>query len=150
MESPRPGDSAALLLLDLDGFKGVNDTLGHSAGDNILVQTANALTDLLSDADDIARLGGDEFAIIVHAAPQSASAVAVASAIVQRFAQPTFIARKRVAVSASVGIAFAKDAGSDSEELLRAADKALYAAKRAGRSCFRIFEPGMRGATEAA
>ena len=60
------------------------------------------------------------------------------------------IARKRVAVSASVGIAFAKDAGSDSEELLRAADKALYAAKRAGRSCFRIFEPGMRGATEAA
>ena len=149
-ESARPGDSTALLFVDLDGFKAVNDTLGHGAGDNILVQTANALTDLLGDTDDVARLGGDEFAVVQRAAPQPVSAVAVASALVQRIGKPTFIERKRVAISASIGIAFAKDVGSDSDELLKAADKALYAAKHGGRGCFRIFEPEMPGATAAA
>jgi diguanylate cyclase (GGDEF)-like protein/PAS domain S-box-containing protein len=143
-EAPRAGDSAALLLLDLDGFKGVNDLLGHEAGDNILVQTAHALTDLLGNTDDVARLGGDEFAIVQRAAPQPASAVAVASAVVRRLVQPMYYDRKQVAISASIGVAFAKDSDSGGEALLRNADLALYAAKRGGRNCFKVYEPGMR------
>jgi diguanylate cyclase (GGDEF)-like protein/PAS domain S-box-containing protein len=150
-ERPRHGASAALLLIDLDGFKAVNDTLGHGAGDNVLVQTANALTDLLGHTDDVARLGGDEFAIVQPAAPQPAAAIAVASAVVQRLAQPTYIGRKQVAVSSSVGVAFAADAAADSESLMRDADLALYAAKRDGRNCWRVFHSEMRtSATEAA
>jgi diguanylate cyclase (GGDEF)-like protein/PAS domain S-box-containing protein len=103
----RPGWSAALLLIDLDGFKAVNDTLGHEAGDNVLVQTANTLMDLLGASDAVARLGGDEFAIVQRVSPQPASAIGVASAVVQRLAQPMFIGRKQVAVSGSVGIALA-------------------------------------------
>jgi len=100
--------------------------LCHAPGDNILVQTANALTGLLGETDNIARLGGDEFAIVQHPSPQPASAV------VQRMAQPIFVDEKRVAVSASIGIAFANETGHDYEELLSAADKALYAAKEMG------------------
>jgi diguanylate cyclase (GGDEF)-like protein/PAS domain S-box-containing protein len=139
-EKATRGSSAALLLIDLDGFKDVNDSLGHGAGDNILVQTANALTDLLGRTDDVARLGGDEFAVIQHAAPQPAAAIAVASAIVQRLAQPTFVGRRQVAISVSVGIAFAADARSSGETWLKHADLALYAAKKDGRNCWRLFE----------
>ena len=149
-DKPRRGESAALLLLDLDGFKAVNDALGHAAGDNILVQAANALTDLLGDVDNVARLGGDEFAIIQRAAPQPAAAIGVASAIVQRLAQPIFIGRKRAAVSASVGVALAKDSGSTREALLKNADVALYAAKKDGRCCWKLFEPGMMDEVNAA
>jgi diguanylate cyclase (GGDEF)-like protein/PAS domain S-box-containing protein len=149
-DKPRRGESAALLLLDLDGFKAVNDALGHAAGDNVLVQAANALTDLLGDMDNIARLGGDEFAIVQRAAPQPAAAIGAASAIVQRLAQPTYIGRKQVAISASVGVALARDCGATREELLKNADLALYAAKNGGRCCWRIFEPGMMDKVEAA
>jgi diguanylate cyclase (GGDEF)-like protein/PAS domain S-box-containing protein len=140
----RNGDSAALLLIDLDGFKPVNDALGHEAGDNVLVQTANALTDLLGETNAVARLGGDEFAIVQRPAPQPGSAASVASAVVQRMAQPMYYDRRQVAVSASVGVALANDAGSDSEKLIRNADLALYAAKRSGRSCFKIYQSSMR------
>jgi diguanylate cyclase (GGDEF)-like protein/PAS domain S-box-containing protein len=146
----RRGRPAALLLIDLDGFKAVNDALGHSAGDNILVQTANALTDLLGDTDDVARLGGDEFAIVQPATTQPAAAVSVASAVVHRLAQPTFVGRKRVAISGSVGIAFATDTGADGENLMRNADLALYAAKKDGRNRWRIFSQEMRASVEAA
>src|ERR1041384_6718162 len=97
----------ALLLVDLDGFKAVNDELGHAAGDNILLQAANSMSDLLDGPDNVARLGGDEFAIICHQGPQPTAAIAVASAIVHRLKQPTFIERKQVAISGSVGIALA-------------------------------------------
>ena len=151
MTRARSGESAALLLIDLDGFKSVNDTLGHAAGDNILVQTANALTDLLGTTEDVARLGGDEFAFVQKAGPQPATAVGVASAVVQRLAQPTFIDRKRVVMSGSVGVALATGAHSDCEDLLRRADMALYAAKRGGRNCWRLFDQDTKNeAIEAA
>jgi diguanylate cyclase (GGDEF)-like protein/PAS domain S-box-containing protein len=141
-QEPRAGEAAALLLVDLDGFKEVNDTLGHAAGDNVIVQTANTLTDLLGKSDDVARLGGDEFAIVRQPAP-TAVAISVARAVVGRMAQPIYIERRRVAVSASVGIAFAGTATTD-DELIREADIALYAAKADGRGCFRVFRPEMR------
>jgi diguanylate cyclase (GGDEF)-like protein/PAS domain S-box-containing protein len=146
-ERRKEGDTAALLLVDLDGFKAVNDALGHEAGDNVLVQTANALTDLLGE-DNVARLGGDEFAVVRPPAP-AASAVAVASAIVQRMAQPMYYNRRQVAVSASVGLAFATDTGSDCDALIRNADVALYAAKRNGRGCFKVHDPNKRLSTAA-
>jgi len=144
------GCSAALLLVDLDGFKEVNDALGHAAGDNLLVQTANSLTRITGNPNEVARLGGDEFAIIQQAAPQPHTATALARATVESLARPTFIGRKRVAITASVGVAFACDAPSDSERLLRRADVALYAAKRAGRNAWRVFEPAMEAANVAA
>jgi diguanylate cyclase (GGDEF)-like protein/PAS domain S-box-containing protein len=146
----RPGWSAALFMIDLDGFKAVNDTLGHGAGDNVLVQSANALTGLLGSGVNIARLGGDEFAIIQPVTKQPIAAIAVASAVVQRLAQPTYIGRRQVAISGSVGVALAVDAAaSDCDELLKHADLALYAAKRGGRNCWRLYDEKLR-ASEAA
>ncbi len=149
-ERAGPGRSAALLMIDLDGFKAVNDGLGHGAGDNVLVQTANALTGLLGGTDNIARLGGDEFAIVQPVALQPTAAIAVANAVVQRLSQPMFIGRKQVAISTSVGIAFASDAGSDSEALIRNADVALYAAKNDGRNRWRTFDFKFQTSTAAA
>ena len=134
-----PENCAALLLIDLDGFKGVNDALGHAAGDNVLVQTANTLSDLVGSRDDVARLGGDEFAIIQRPAAQPAAATALARETVRRLARPTYLGRTRVAVSASVGISLASDA-SNPESLLRRADVALYAAKKDGRNRWRLFD----------
>ena len=135
--------SAALLLIDLDGFKAVNDLLGHAAGDNVLVQTANALLGLVSNPNDVARLGGDEFAIIQCAGRQPAAGERLARAAVARLARPTFVGRSRLAVSCSVGVAFAQDQDSDSRSLLRRADIALYAAKAEGRNCWRAYDPAM-------
>ncbi len=147
---PEPGSSGALLLIDLDGFKAVNDVLGHGAGDNVLVQTAHALSEVAQGADDVARLGGDEFAIIQHAAPQPSSAAEMANAVVARLGRPTFVGRQQVAVSASVGVAFIGETSSDSETLLRQADIALYAAKREGRNRWLVFDRAMEAAAVAA
>jgi diguanylate cyclase (GGDEF)-like protein/PAS domain S-box-containing protein len=146
----RSGRSAALLLIDLDGFKGVNDALGHAAGDNVLVQAANSLSDIVNNPDHVARLGGDEFAIIQPPAAQPAAATALARAAVKRLSKPTFVGRKRVAISASVGISFVADTPSDSETLLKRADMALYAAKRDGRNCWRVFDESLVGRNRAA
>jgi diguanylate cyclase (GGDEF)-like protein/PAS domain S-box-containing protein len=135
--------SAALLLIDLDNFKGVNDALGHGAGDNILVQTANALTEVAGHSSAVARLGGDEFAVVQRADTQPCAARKLAEATVARLARPTFVGSTRVAVSASIGVAFACDTPSDSQALLRRADLALYAAKADGRSRWRLFDPVM-------
>jgi diguanylate cyclase (GGDEF)-like protein/PAS domain S-box-containing protein len=146
----RSGRSAALLLIDLDGFKGVNDALGHAAGDNVLVQAANSLSDIVDNPDHVARLGGDEFAIIQPPAAQPTAATALARAAVKRLSKPTFVGRKRVAISASVGISFVADTPSDSEALLKRADIALYAAKRDGRNCWRVFDESLAGRNRAA
>ncbi|MGH6924474.1 MAG: diguanylate cyclase domain-containing protein [Propylenella sp.] len=144
------GASGALLLIDLDGFKGVNDALGHAAGDNVLVQAANALSDIVGDRDGVARLGGDEFAIIQRSARQPAAATALARKAVGRLSKPTYGDRARVAISASIGISFVPSGGASSEDLLRQADAALYAAKRGGRNCWRVFDGSMLGSTVAA
>jgi diguanylate cyclase (GGDEF)-like protein/PAS domain S-box-containing protein len=149
-ETSEKGCSAALLLIDLDGFKEVNDALGHAAGDNILVQTANSLAEMVGGSNDVARLGGDEFAIIQRSAPQPTKAVALARAAVERLARPTFIGRKRVSISGSIGIAFACDTSTDSEALLRRADIALYAAKKEGRNRWRVFDQAMEASNVAA
>ena len=144
----RHGTTFTILLLDLDKFKNVNDTLGHPAGDQLLVEVAQRLKSSLRDTDVVARLGGDEFAIIQeNEKNQSEGAIQLALRIIGLIEQPFEIDGHQVGVGTSIGIAFAPEHGVDGESLLQKADIALYAAKTGGRNDFRIFKPEL---TEAA
>ena len=133
----------AVLYLDLDQFKNVNDTLGHPAGDKLLVAVADRLRTCLRDCDMVARFGGDEFAVlqIGLAAPHEAGALG--ERIVALLSEPYDIDGLQAVIGASVGIALAPADGETAEQLLRNADIALYQAKEDGRRVFRFFEPGM-------
>lgn len=139
----REGRIMALLFVDLDRFKSINDTLGHSAGDDLLKETAQRLRSCNRGSDTIARLGGDEFAIILPAIPGIRSATTVAEHILQAFQQPFMLAGQENHIGASIGIAIAPVDGNDSEELLRKADTAMYRAKSLGRGRFVYFEEQM-------
>jgi diguanylate cyclase (GGDEF)-like protein len=130
----------ALLLLDLDNFKTVNDTLGHAAGDELLQEVANRLRNALRESDTVARLGGDEFAVLIKV-PQPEAAAAAAARIIDILNEPVHISGKDVVCSASVGIAITPDHSCEAIELFRLADLALYAAKKMGRSTYRMFDP---------
>ena len=144
----RHGTTYTVLMLDLDKFKNVNDTLGHPAGDQLLVEVAQRLKSSLRDTDVVARLGGDEFAIIQeNEKNQSEGATLLAQRIIRLIAQPFQIDGHRVGVGTSIGIAFAPEHGADAAVLLQKADLALYAAKSAGRNDFRVFKAEL---TEAA
>jgi diguanylate cyclase (GGDEF)-like protein len=144
----RHGTTFTVLMLDLDRFKIVNDTLGHAAGDQLLVEVARRLSSSLRDTDVLARLGGDEFAIIQeNESNQSEGAITLALRIIGLIEQPFDLGSDRVNVGTSIGIAFAPEHSINAETLLQKADVALYATKSAGRNDFRIFQPEM---TEAA
>jgi diguanylate cyclase (GGDEF)-like protein len=146
----RYGMTFTVLMLDLDRFKAVNDTLGHAAGDQLLVEVARRLSSSLRDTDVLARLGGDEFAIIQeNEKDQSEGAIALALGIIGLIEQPFDLGGNCVSVGTSVGIAFAPEHGADADVLLQKADVALYAAKSAGRNDFRIFQPEMTEAADA-
>jgi diguanylate cyclase (GGDEF)-like protein len=135
--------SVAVLLVDLDGFQSVNDTLGHSAGDLLLKSVAKRLRDILPPADRIARLGGDEFAILQVSVAQPATSIALAEKIIDVISQPCDIEGHVVSVGASVGIATGQAGGVGSETLLKSADLAMYVAKSEGRGRYRLFDPDM-------
>jgi diguanylate cyclase (GGDEF)-like protein len=144
----RHGTTFTVLMLDLDKFKNVNDTLGHPVGDQLLVEVGRRLRSSLRDTDVLARLGGDEFAIIQENEKiQSEGAIALALRIIGLIEQPFDLDGHRVTVGTSVGIAFAPEHGADAETLMQRADLALYAAKSGGRNDFRLFQPEL---TEAA
>jgi diguanylate cyclase (GGDEF)-like protein len=144
IESVAGGATAAVLCLDLDNFKSVNDTLGHSVGDTLLCAVAKRLQTLLRDQDLVSRTGGDEFAIVQSgAAPAMQGAAALAARIVETLGAPFEIGDHTVVIGASVGIAIAPDDGSDPDQLLKNADMALYRAKGAGRAQFHFFETEM-------
>ncbi len=124
------GARAALLLLDLNGFKQVNDTAGHQAGDVLLQRVAQRLLGSVRDNDVVARLGGDEFAILLTRDPDAAVAEHVAERIVDRLREPFRIDGRPVQIGASVGIALFPDDASEYDALMRAADTAMYEAKR--------------------
>lgn len=134
------GEGMALLLLDLDNFKTVNDTLGHAAGDELLQAVADRLRNALRESDTVARLGGDEFAVLVKVS-QPETAGATAARVLNVLKNPVRIGGKNVVCSASIGIAITPDHSSEAIELFRLADLALYAAKEMGRGTYRIFEP---------
>lgn len=133
-----------VLMLDLDRFKAVNDTLGHAAGDQLLVEVARRLQSSLRDTDVLARLGGDEFAIIQeNERDQSEGAIGLALRIIGLIEQPFDLGDNRVSVGTSIGISFAPEHGTDAAALLQKADVALYEAKSGGRNDFRVFQSEM-------
>ena len=132
----------AVLFVDLDGFKAVNDSLGHAAGDQLLMTVADRLRTALRDADTAARFGGDEFAILVEDINGEPDAVAVADRILALLSAPFVVRGKEVSVGASVGIAL-NDSGSTLEGIVRSADVAMYAAKARGRGRFELYQSGM-------
>ncbi|CDX20547.1 conserved hypothetical protein [Mesorhizobium sp. ORS 3324] len=134
---------AALLQIDLDDFKAVNDTLGHGAGDTLLQLAAGRIRDALRDGESAYRYAGDEFAVIQLGNEQPAAAERLAGSLVDAFKQPFVINDIPVFVGCSIGIAFAPEHGTDGEQLMKAADIALYAAKTDGRGCARIFNRAM-------
>jgi diguanylate cyclase (GGDEF)-like protein/PAS domain S-box-containing protein len=136
----------AVLFLDVDDFKWVNDSLGHSAGDEVLQELARRLEDCMRPVDTAARLGGDEFAILVHDSESELQAVEIAQRLMDAIARPIAIAGRAVTIASSVGIAFSDQGMAsprDADELLRNADAAMYMAKENGKNQHRIFEPEM-------
>ncbi|QOZ78962.1 histidine kinase [Bradyrhizobium sp. CCBAU 53351] len=140
----------SILMLDLDRFKNVNDSLGHGAGDALLRQVAQRLKSAVRANDVLARLGGDEFAVIQEAgADQRACSTELAARIAKLLTEPFLLPGHRVEIGTSIGIAIAPDHGSDQEQLLKKADLALYRSKSAGRNCFTIYDEAMSAELEA-
>jgi len=141
--------SCGVMLLDLDRFKQVNDTLGHPAGDALLKQVAQRLERVAGQAGQVGRRGGDEFEVIVPGGIERKEIGNLAAEVIHALSQPYSIDGQRVIIGASVGIALAPDDGQTSEELIRNADLALYAAKDLGRGRFHFFAQDLHAEAEA-
>lgn len=139
----------ALLCIDLDHFKIVNDTLGHPIGDRLLRAVAERFAACVRDGDTTSRLGGDEFAVLLPGLRHQSDAIASAERIIEVIRAPFDIDGHQLLIGASVGIAIAPDHGADRDTLLRNADIALYRAKSAGRSTWRVFEQAMEAEVQA-
>jgi diguanylate cyclase (GGDEF)-like protein/PAS domain S-box-containing protein len=133
------GQQAVVMLLDLDRFKAVNDTMGHPAGDELLRLAAIRLTDCVRADDMVARLGGDEFAILLPEMPSGTDLGRIADKILDALRKPFVLEGKEVFVSASIGIAVYPDDSSDADDLVKQADTAMYLAKRSGRNNYRFY-----------
>ena len=144
----RRGASFALLCLDLDAFKDVNDSFGHPVGDMLLQAVTDRLRQETRETDTVARLGGDEFAIIQAGAEQPGAAIALAERLVLRLAEPFDLDIHEAAIGVSIGIAMLPGDGEDADTALKNADLALYRAKGDGRGTFRLFEPAMDSAMQ--
>jgi diguanylate cyclase (GGDEF)-like protein/PAS domain S-box-containing protein len=141
--SARRRGAVAVLYVDLDRFKSVNDSLGHDAGDALLLAAGQRLRGCLRPEDTAARIGGDEFTVLLESIARPADAIRVAERIGTALAEPFEASGHRIAVTASIGIALAGTSGEASAELLRAADIAMYRAKRTGKSRWEMFDPAM-------
>lgn len=132
-----------LLFVDLDGFKAVNDELGHAAGDEVLVAVAQRISGIVSSRDLVARFGGDEFAVLLRDVVEPGIAQAIAARVLQAVAEPLIVDGQTAQITGSIGIAMPTTAVTPLPVLLRQADKALYAAKGEGKDCIRMFESRM-------
>jgi diguanylate cyclase (GGDEF)-like protein len=137
------GEQAAVLYIDLDNFKAVNDTLGHAVGDEVIKQAAVRLWGTTRETDLLARLGGDEFALLLRPLDNADTAARVADRIVKALSAPMNIAGQLIEIGASVGISVGPTDGTATDQLVKNADLALYKAKSEGRSTYRFFETGM-------
>lgn len=146
-ECSRRESPFAVLFIDLDGFKSINDSLGHSVGDDLLKACAERLRQDVPPTAMVARLGGDEFVIVVEHVAEPSSAEALANGVLRRLSQEIDVNGLPLRVSASVGVAFYPRDGSNAGELLHSADAAMYVAKQSGRNTFRVFEPQMNHTT---
>ncbi|MEW8505331.1 MAG: EAL domain-containing protein [Candidatus Thiodiazotropha sp.] len=138
-EASRDVTKVAILFLDLDGFKRVNDTLGHETGDRLLVQAAGRLQSAVRDVDSVCRLGGDEFIVLLRNLAELTDAQKVASSLISQFRHPFKLDDRELVVTTSIGIAVYPSDGSTPTELLRNADTAMYHSKEQGRNTFNFF-----------
>jgi diguanylate cyclase (GGDEF)-like protein len=143
------GEACAVLCLDLDQFKGVNDTLGHPVGDSLLKSVTERLRRIVRQTDTVARLGGDEFAIVQSSVDHPGDATALSNRLLRELAMPFDVAGHQLVIGASIGIAIAPGDGMDPDVLLKSADIALYRAKSDGRNRYRYFEPEMDALMQA-
>ncbi|HVM09984.1 MAG TPA: EAL domain-containing protein [Acidimicrobiales bacterium] len=141
----RNPQTIAVLMLDLDGFKSVNDTLGHGAGDRLLIEVAARLAAAVRPGDTVARMGGDEFAILVERADPEVAEV-IADRILSMLRMPFDVEGRTIVPSGSLGVAVGVTNSMNAEELLQAADLAMYTAKTGGKGRYRVFEEGMQEA----
>src|SRR5712692_7446257 len=133
----------AVLFLDLDRFKNVNDSLGHTIGDQLLIAMARRLESCIREVDMVARLGGDEFAILLDGIPDSGEATSMAKRIQEKLESPFNLSGHEVFITTSIGIALNSTGYDDPENMLRDADTAMYRAKAQGKACYEVFDKGM-------
>jgi diguanylate cyclase (GGDEF)-like protein len=139
----RDSTALALLFIDLDRFKAVNDSLGHAAGDALLAEVADRMRASLRATDTAARFGGDEFAVLLHNVTEVGQATMVADRIIAALREPFRLAGREVFIDSSIGIAYSMDGPPDGEALIQQADIAMYQAKRNGKGRYEIFDPSM-------
>jgi diguanylate cyclase (GGDEF)-like protein len=143
----RAGSEAALLFLDLDRFKNINDTLGHEVGDRILCEVAKRLRGLVRETDTLARFGGDEFIVLLEEVPEPKIAVRIARQIVDALATPIEVEQERFHLGGSIGISLFPHNGEDAETLLKCGEVAMYQAKEKGRNTCQFYTPDMNART---
>ena len=143
LANPEREGMAAVMFIDLDDFKLINDSLGHSVGDQAIIEVANRLRECVRDDDLVARLGGDEFAVFLERLPGVKQLIEIADRIIESLDVPFLTMDLTASVRGTIGIAIAAEDDDDAGELLRRADIAMYAAKGQGKSLYGIFEPSM-------
>jgi diguanylate cyclase (GGDEF)-like protein len=134
----RKNKKVAIMSLDLDRFKTVNDTLGHDVGDKLLVSATGRLTSMLRKVDTVARMGGDEFVLLLWEVDQKDDAIKVAQKILEGFRQPFIIDEKKLNITVSIGVAIYPEDGKDIKDLLKNSDELLYRAKESGRDRYQL------------
>ena len=144
-----PGEQLAILYLDIDGFKSINDSLGHRIGDELLKSVATSLNSCIGNTDFVARLGGDEFAIIQTGVRDQEDVVSLVTRIYRTIREPHELLGHHVTTDASIGIALVPKDGTDPDQILQNADLAMFSAKAGGRRTYRFFEPEMDARVKA-
>lgn len=135
----RNKNKIGLMFIDLDGFKNVNDTLGHQAGDELLQIIAERLTNIIRTEDTVARFGGDEFTVILEELQHSDGAIVAAKKVLQTVAEAAYLSGQEVSIGASIGISIYPDNGVDASILIKNADTAMYQAKKQGKNCYKFY-----------
>ena len=149
LSDPKASGPTSVILFDLDGFKGVNDSFGHSVGDHLLVEVGLRLVQILNNRGIVCRLGGDEFVVTIAACGDPLVCQKIANAMLERLQQPLFINSHALQMGASAGIAISSSDTTDAEELIANADLALYQAKSEGGNICRFFMPAYRASAIA-